>query len=41
MKLLYYIDKFTEWLDFSWIITKRKHNVFLPNDNPPEYEEFV
>ena len=41
MKLLYYIDKFTKWLDLSWIITKPKKNVLLSNDNPPEYEEFI
>ena len=28
--LLYYLDKFTAWLDFSWLITR-------PKPPPPSY----
>ena len=24
--ILYYFDKFTAWLDFSWIVTNNKNN---------------
>lgn len=29
MKFLYYFDKVTAWLDFSWLITREK---------PPKYD---
>ena len=46
MNLLYYIDRMTQWLDFSWLISKPRKNikVLIPNNNelplyehPPEY----
>ncbi len=33
--LLYYLDKFTSWLDFSWLITKPKAAVVAAP--PPVY----
>ena len=30
--LLFYFDKFTAWLDFSWLITR-------PSTMPPTYKE--
>ena len=42
MNLLYYIDKFTQWLDFSWLVTKPKNPPSyekLLHDTPPTYDE--
>ena len=32
MKVLYYIDKVTGWLDLSWIVSKKQVSK-LPDDN--------
>jgi len=34
MSLLYYFDKFTAWLDFSWLITRPNKE---PINNAPTY----
>jgi hypothetical protein len=38
---LYYLDKWTAWLDFSWLITRPPKNAInnseWPNDEPPGY----
>lgn len=45
--ILYYLDKFTAWLDFSWFITKKNSaivNVNINNindDYPPNYTPLV
>ena len=45
--ILYYLDKFTTWLDFSWFITKKNSaivNVNINNindDYPPNYTPLV
>ena len=41
MKILYYIDKFTEWLDFSWLISTRRPPPPPPPSppSPPPYED--
>jgi hypothetical protein len=31
---LYYLDKFTAWLDFSWLVTLPKK---IEADEPPPY----
>ncbi len=41
---LYYFDKWTAWLDFSWLIThpKKKYNINSTEwyeDEPPHYIE--
>jgi hypothetical protein len=33
---LYYLDKLTSWLDFSWLITQPKK----PTKNSPEWHEY-
>jgi|LakMenEpi03Aug12_release.lakeMendotaPanAssembly.Ray.scaffolds.fasta_scaffold1860625_2 hypothetical protein len=38
--ILYYLDKFTAWLDFSWFITK-KNSVIINDDYPPNYTPLV
>jgi hypothetical protein len=43
-KILYYFDKWTAWLDFSWIITKPKKPTTDPTREPsspppPVYNE--
>ncbi len=35
--LLYYLDKCTAWLDFSWFITRPKPPSYTINDSPPHY----
>lgn len=40
MSLLYYFDKFTAWLDFSWIVTRpNKAPMYsaVATDLPPTY----
>jgi hypothetical protein len=47
--ILYYLDKFTAWLDFSWFITKpiKKNNATvninndINDDDPPNYTPLV
>ena len=35
---LYYFDKWTAWLDFSWLITRpNKSSINNDNDEPPGY----
>ena len=34
-KILYYFDKWTAWLDFSWMITKPKKTTTEPSAPPP------
>ena len=40
---MYYFDKLTSWLDFSWLITIPKKQTHIqdassdPNDSPPTY----
>ena len=36
---LYYFDKLTSWLDFSWLITipKKETHIQVQNDLPPPY----
>jgi hypothetical protein len=33
MKLLDFIDKYTKWLDLSWMVTKLKQNENNPTEN--------
>ena len=39
MSLLYYFDKFTAWLDFSWLITRPNKEPInnAPINNAPTY----
>ena len=42
---LYYFDKWTAWLDFSWLVKKADAdtdtNAENDNDDPPRYSRFV
>jgi len=40
---LYYFDKLTSWLDFSWLITipQKNHYTKLCNDSPPYIEPLL
>ena len=35
-RFLYYLDKFTAWLDFSWLIGSKKER--YQEEAPPKYE---
>ena len=39
--ILYYLDKFTAWLDFSWFITKKNNATTINDDDPPNYTPLV
>lgn len=34
---MYYFDKLTSWLDYSWLITTQKKETHNHNDSPPPY----
>ena len=38
-RFLYYFDKWTAWLDFSWLLmTPKKQNIREYDDEPTSYE---
>jgi len=40
MKILYYIDKVTTWLDFSWMITRPKIQDPITSKQPDIFNKF-
>lgn len=34
---IFYFDKLTSWLEFSWLITIPKKEIYIQTDSPPPY----